>query len=96
VKAIDYLNNSTFNIQNATFNIGTGQGYSVLEMVKAFEEASEKKVPYKIAPRRAGDIAKCYADPSHAKEVLEWEAKRSLKQMCRDSWNWQSKNPNGY
>ena len=98
VKAIDYLNNSTFNIQNSPLitNIGTGVGYSVLDMVKAFEKASGKKLPYKIAPRRAGDIAKCYANPTKAKEILNWEAKKTLEQMCKDSWNWQSKNPDGY
>lgn len=80
----------------ATINIGTGNGYSVLEMVKAFEEASGKKVPYKIAPRRAGDIATCYADPKYAKEFLGWEATRGVKEMCEDSWRWQSNNPQGY
>ena len=79
-----------------TVNLGTGKGYSVLDVVKAFEKASGKKVAYQIAPRRAGDIAQCYADPSYAKEVLGWEAKRSLEEMCQDSWHWQSKNPNGY
>ena len=79
-----------------TVNLGTGKGYSVLEMVRAFEKASGKKVPYKIAPRRAGDIATCFADPSYAKEVLGWEAKRGIEEMCEDSWRWQSNNPNGY
>jgi len=79
-----------------TVNLGTGNGYSVLDMVKAFEEASGKKVAYKIVPRRAGDIASCFADPSYAKEVLEWEATRGVKEMCEDSWRWQSNNPNGY
>ena len=79
-----------------TVNLGTGNGYSVLDMVKAFEKASEKKVSYKIAPRRAGDIAECYADPTYAKEVLGWEAKRGIEEMCEDSWRWQSNNPNGY
>ena len=98
VKAIDYLNNSTFNIQNSPLitNIGTGVGYSVLDMVKAFEKASGKKLPYKIAPRRAGDIATCYANPAKAKEILNWQAKKTLEDMCKDSWNWQSKNPDGY
>ena len=77
-------------------NLGTGKGYSVLDMVKAFEEASGKEVPYEIAPRRSGDIAKCYADPSFAKEVLGWEAKRGIAEMCEDTWRWQSKNPDGY
>jgi UDP-glucose 4-epimerase len=79
-----------------TINLGTGTGYSVLDMVKAFEKASGKEVPYCIAPRRVGDIAKCYADPSYAKEVLGWEAKKSIDEMCEDSWRWQSNNPNGY
>jgi len=79
-----------------TVNLGTGNGYSVLDMVKAFEKASGKKVPYTIAPRRAGDIAKCFADPSYAKEVLGWEAVRGIDEMCEDSWRWQSNNPNGY
>jgi len=79
-----------------TVNLGTGIGYSVLDMVKAFEEASGKEVPFCIAPRRAGDIAKCYADPSYAKEVLQWEAKKNIVQMCEDSWRWQQNNPNGY
>jgi len=79
-----------------TINLGTGNGYSVLEMVKAFEDASGKKVPYRVAPRRDGDIATCFADPSYAKEILGWEAKRSIKDMCEDGWRWQSNNPNGY
>ena len=79
-----------------TVNLGTGNGYSVLEMVAAFERASGKAVPYKIAPRRAGDIAACFADPSYAKEVLDWSAKKELNEMCEDSWRWQSNNPNGY
>jgi len=79
-----------------TINLGTGQGYSVLEMVKAFEEASGKKVPYQIVSRRPGDIATCYADPGYAKKVLDWEAKRGIEEMCADAWRWQSQNPNGY
>jgi len=79
-----------------TINLGTGQGYSVLDMVKAFGKASNKNIPYKIAPRRAGDIAKCYADPTYAKEILEWNTTKNLDDMCRDSWRWQSQNPNGY
>jgi len=82
--------------QVMTINVGTGRGYSVLEMVKAFEKASGKKVAYQIAPRRAGDIAINYADTSYAKEVLGWEATRDIDQMCEDSWRWQSNNPNGY
>ncbi len=79
-----------------TVNLGTGNGYSVLDMVKAFEKASGKKVPFKIVDRRAGDIAKCFADPSFAKKVLDWEAIRGVDEMCEDSWRWQSNNPNGY
>ena len=79
-----------------TINLGTGTGYSVLEMIKAFEKVSGKKVPYKIVPRRAGDIATCFADPSYAKKVLDWEATKTIDEMCKDSWHWQSKNPNGY
>ena len=79
-----------------TVNLGTGKGYSVLEMVHAFEKASGKKVPYSIAPRRAGDIASCYADPSYAKEILDWEASKGIDEMCEDSWRWQKNNPNGY
>jgi len=79
-----------------TINLGTGKGYSVLDVVKAFEQASGKQVPYTIEPRRAGDIAKCFADPSYAKEILDWEAEKDLIQMCEDSWRWQSQNPLGY
>ncbi len=79
-----------------TVNLGTGVGYSVLDMVKAFENASHVTVPFHIAPRRAGDVAACYADPSHAKAVLGWEAKLDLQAMCDDTWRWQSNNPDGY
>ncbi|MFA6145279.1 MAG: UDP-glucose 4-epimerase GalE [Sulfurimonas sp.] len=79
-----------------TVNLGTGKGYSVLEMVAAFEKASGKKVPYKIVERRAGDIAKCFADPSYAEKTLGWSATRTIDEMCEDSWRWQSSNPNGY
>ena len=79
-----------------TVNLGTGNGYSVIDMIKAFEKASGKKVPYKIVDRRPGDIAKCFADPSYAKQVLDWEATKGIDQMCEDSWRWQSNNPDGY
>ena len=69
------------------YNLGTGKGYSVLDMVKAFEKSTGKKVAYKIAPRRAGDIATCYSDPTKAKEELGWEATKTLDEMCEDSWN---------
>ncbi|RLV61492.1 UDP-glucose 4-epimerase GalE [Parashewanella curva] len=78
------------------FNLGTGQGQSVLEMVAAFEKASNKPVPYEVMARRAGDIAECWADPSHAEEVLGWKAKHTLDEMVEDTWRWQSMNPNGY
>jgi UDP-glucose 4-epimerase len=79
-----------------TVNLGTGRGYSVLEVVRAFETASGKPVAYKIAPRRAGDVAQCYADPSLAETLLGWRATRSLEDMCADAWRWQSRNPDGY
>jgi len=79
-----------------TLNLGTGQGYSVLDMVRAFEEASGRPVPYKIVARRPGDIAVCYADPSTARQVLDWSAKKGLAEMCADHWRWQSMNPDGY
>lgn len=79
-----------------TYNLGTGNGYSVLEMVKAFSKASNKEIPYKIVGRRPGDIAMCYANPAKAKIELGWEAKYKLDEMCEDSWRWQSSNPNGY
>lgn len=78
------------------YNLGTGKGYSVLDIVKNFEEASGIKIPYEIKPRRAGDIATCYADPSKAKAELGWEAKRDLATMCADAWRWQKNNPDGY
>lgn len=78
------------------YNLGTGQGYSVLEVLQAFEQACGKTLAYKILPRRAGDIAICYADPSHARDTLNWQAERDLAQMMRDSWRWQSQNPEGY
>ena len=79
-----------------TYNLGTGNGFSVLQLVEAFSKACGKKIPYKIAPRRAGDVAICYADPSKANKELNWKAERSLKQMCEDSWRWQKNNPKGY
>jgi len=79
-----------------TTNLGTGRGYSVLEMVRAFAAASGREVRYQIVERRPGDVASCYADPAHAKQVLGWEAKRGIDTMCADHWRWQSDNPNGY
>jgi UDP-glucose 4-epimerase len=77
-------------------NLGTGRGYSVLEMVKAMEQASGRTIPYRFAPRRAGDVAEAWADPGLAKRELGWSATRGLNEMCRDAWNWQVRNPNGY
>ena len=77
-------------------NLGTGVGYSVLDMVKAFEKTTGKAVPYKIVGRRAGDVAECYSDPAKAKELLGWTAEYGLEDMCADSWRWQSQNPKGY
>ncbi len=79
-----------------TYNLGTGNGYSVLDMVKAFEKACGKKINYKIAPRRPGDVAECYADPKLAYNELGFKAEFDLDRMCADSWRWQSQNPNGY
>ena len=78
------------------YNLGTGNGYSVLDMVKAFGKACGKEIPYQIKARRPGDIASCYADPTKAKEELGWVAERGLDEMCEDSWRWQSNNPEGY
>ena len=78
------------------FNLGTGTGYSVLDMVRTFQEVNGVKVPYEVVPRRPGDIATCYADPGKSEKVLGWKASHTLADMCRDSWNWQSKNPMGY
>ncbi len=94
VKAVKNILEGNKGVQ--VFNLGTGKGYSVLDIVKAFSKAYGKELPYKIAPRRPGDLAVCYSDPTKAKEVLCWDAKRDIDDMCRDSWNWQSKNPNGY
>ncbi|WP_289027903.1 UDP-glucose 4-epimerase GalE [uncultured Paraglaciecola sp.] len=79
-----------------TYNLGTGQGYSVLDMVKEFEKQSGQKIPYQFVARRSGDVASCYADPKTAFDALGWEAKRGLADMCRDSWKWQADNPEGY
>jgi len=79
-----------------TCNLGTGRGYSVLEVVNAFAEASGRKVPYRVAARRQGDVAECYADPGLARRELGWGAQRGLAEMCADAWNWQIKNPRGY
>ena len=78
------------------FNLGTGHGYSVLDIIKAFSKACGRELPYVIDPRRPGDIAVCYSDPAKAREVLGWTAEKNLEDMCRDGWNWQSNNPDGY
>lgn len=93
VKAIDY---SAKHKGTEIFNLGTGTGYSVLDIVKAFSKVNNIEIPYEIKPRRAGDIAECYADASKAEKLLGWKAERGLEDMCRDSWNWQSHNVNGY
>lgn len=93
VAAVKYV---TANPGCQVFNLGTGTGYSVLDMVKSFETANGVAVPYAIVDRRPGDIATCYADPGKSAEVLGWKATHTLVDMCRDSWNWQSKNPMGY
>lgn len=94
VAAIDYMEKNASGV--FTFNLGTGKGYSVLDMVKAFETASGVKVPYVLAPRRPGDIAECYADPKKANGELGWAAEKTLLDMCRDTWRWQKQNPRGY
>ena len=93
VAAVTYMES---NKGEAVFNLGTGTGYSVLDMVKAFETANGIPVPYVIAERRPGDLATCYADPTKSREVLGWTAKHDQTDMCRDTWNWQSQNPNGF
>ena len=80
----------------SVYILGTGNGQSVVDRVKAFGNACGKEIPYVIKPRRAGDIATCYCDASKAKKELHWEAERGLEEMCEDSWRWQSQNPNGY
>lgn len=82
--------------QSFTVNLGTGCGYSVLEIVHAFEKACGRKIPYIYGPRRQGDVAACYADPNKAKTFLNWSSDRGLSEMCLDAWNWQTKNPEGY
>ena len=93
VAAISYMEEHS---GESVFNLGTGRGCSVLEMVHAFEKANNVKVPYRIAPRRAGDLAVCYCSPDKSAKILGWKAMRNIEDMCRDTWNWQTKNPNGY
>ena len=93
VKAVDYALKHT---GADAINLGTGVGYSVLDLVNAFQKANSVTVPYTIAPRRPGDVATCYSDPSKAARVLGWKAEKNVEDMCRDSWRWQSQNPKGY
>ncbi len=93
VKALDKLKQ---NVGLGIYNLGTGTGYSVLDIVKNFEAATEVNIPYAIKPRRPGDIATCYSDATKAKEELGWTAQYGIKEMCADAWNWQKNNPNGY
>ena len=93
LKALDKLSTKSGLV---TYNLGTGKGYSVLETIDAFENANDIKIPHKIVARRDGDIASCYADPTLAKNELNWQANKNLEDMVRDAWNWQSKNPDGY
>jgi UDP-glucose 4-epimerase len=93
LKALQYLDK---NEGIEAFNLGTGTGYSVLDLVKAFESASTKEVPYEIIGRRPGDIGICYANPEKAEKTLEWKAEKNLAEMCADSWKWQKSNPNGF
>ena len=93
LQALDYVMDKT---GVEAFNLGTGMGYSVLDLVRAFEQESGKSVPYNVTDRRPGDIATCFADPTKSKQMLGFEAKHDIRDMCRDAWNWQSNNPNGY
>lgn len=93
VKSLDKINSIDKVI---AVNLGTGTGYSVLEMVQAFEKASSRKIPYKIVARRSGDVGSCFADPDYAFEVLGWRAEKNLDDICEDTWRWQSTNPDGY
>ncbi len=94
VKALEKMSSSDAEVR--IYNLGTGQGYSVLQMIEAISKASGREIPYVIKPRRAGDIAQCYADPALAKKELGWESERGIDEMCEDSWRWQSGNPDGY
>lgn len=94
VKAVDKLAQSEPDVR--IYNLGTGKGFSVLQMIEAFSKACGKQIPYAIKPRRPGDIAECYADAALAKKELGWEAERGIDEMCEDSWRWQSMNPQGY
>ena len=93
LSALAYLER---NASMLTLNLGTGQGHSVLEMVRSFEKASGRKIPYTIAPRRSGDVAACWADPARAHALLGWRASRDIDAMCVDTWRWQVSNKEGY
>lgn len=93
---VDAINYAETHKGVETVNLGTGIGYSVLDIVKSFEKVNGIKIPYEIVGRRPGDIATCFADPSKAKKLFGWTAKKSIDDMCRDTWHWQTKNPNGY
>lgn len=95
LKALEKLNHLE-QPQLLTINLGTGNGYSVLEVIAAFETACGKQIPYQLVDRRPGDIASCYADPAYAQAILGWQAQHDLARMCADAWRWQSQNPNGY
>ncbi len=95
VKALEYLNKNNTNTP-LILNLGTGKGYSVLDMIKAFEKINGVNIPYEIVDRRDGDIATIYANPKKAKEIINWEAKRDIEDMCQSSWRWQRRNPKGY
>jgi UDP-glucose 4-epimerase len=92
IKALEYLENNQLLIAN----LGTGKGYSVLDLIKTFEATTKKKIPYEIVARRKGDVATCYTDTSYAFKKLNWQAKYKLDKMCKDTWRWQKNNPNGY
>jgi UDP-glucose 4-epimerase len=93
LKALEKLNTKPGVV---IYNLGTGKGYSVIDVIKAFSRASGKEIPYSVGPRRAGDIASCYAEPSFAEKELGWKAVKNIDDMCVDSWRWQSQNPEGY
>ncbi len=96
LQGLQGLQGATSHTGAHVWNLGTGQGYSVLEMVRAFEAASGRPIPYRLAPRRPGDIATCYSDPTKAERELGWKAQRGLAEMMRDAWRWQQMNPGGY
>src|SRR5690606_2272014 len=93
IKALEYLEKHD-GIE--TFNLGTGTGYSVLDLINTFQKVTGKEIPYQFVDRRPGDIGECYANPEKAQKVMGWKAEKNLEEMCRDSWKWQSNNPNGF